>query len=132
MLLGKKISLLSWNSKWNFFLSMDLLNKKLLVSVCVYGLQAIKGILKEDFIGENEIPSETLLYKNLWLEAEAALCSISYRARFNRMKIEMEKLKSDNVKGWYATSKPAIFYYTYSNFLGLKYEVIHAKVRISK
>ncbi|KAE9451760.1 hypothetical protein C3L33_16314, partial [Rhododendron williamsianum] len=61
-------------------------------------VQAIKGILKEDFIGENEIPSETLLYKNLWLEAEAALCSISYRARFNRMKIEMEKRKSDNVK----------------------------------
>jgi hypothetical protein len=61
-------------------------------------VKAIKEVLKEDFIGEEENPSETLLYKNLWLEAEAALCSINYRARFNRTKIEMEQRKSDNVK----------------------------------
>ncbi|CAK9166700.1 unnamed protein product, partial [Ilex paraguariensis] len=39
---------------------------------------------------------QTLLYKNLWLEFEAELCSIGYTARFERMKIEMDKSKLDN------------------------------------
>lgn len=64
-----------------------------------YGLQAIKGVLEKDFPCEEETQPETVLYKNLWLEAEAALCSMSYRARFNRMKIEMEKCKSYKAKG---------------------------------
>ncbi|KAL7183474.1 hypothetical protein ACSBR2_025808 [Camellia fascicularis] len=67
-------------------------------------VQAIKEVLKEDFNGCEEMQSETLLYKNLWLEAEAALCFSSYRARFNRMKIEMEKCKSHNTKDVAETS----------------------------
>ncbi|XP_057457372.1 uncharacterized protein LOC130748206 isoform X3 [Lotus japonicus] len=50
----------------------------------------LKRILSENFHDEEE-DSQTDLYKNLWLEAEAALCSVSYRARYNQMKIEMEK-----------------------------------------
>lgn len=61
-------------------------------------VQAIKGVLEKDFNCEEETQPETLLYKNLWLEAEAALCSMSYRARFNRMKVEMEKCKSHKAK----------------------------------
>ncbi|GFY84005.1 hypothetical protein Acr_03g0007790 [Actinidia rufa] len=61
-------------------------------------VQALKEVLKKDFDGEEEMQAETLLYKNLWLEAEAALCSVSYRARFNRMKIEMEKCKAHKAK----------------------------------
>ncbi|PSS32932.1 Sickle tail protein [Actinidia chinensis var. chinensis] len=61
-------------------------------------VQALKEVLKKDFDGEEEMQAETLLYKNLWLEAEAALCSVSYRARFNRMKIEMEKCKTHKAK----------------------------------
>ncbi|KAA8540104.1 hypothetical protein F0562_026796 [Nyssa sinensis] len=61
-------------------------------------VQAIKKVLNENFHGEEEKQSQTLLYKNLWLEAEAALCSISYRARFNRLKNEMEKCKSYKAK----------------------------------
>ncbi|KAG5229470.1 Plant peroxidase [Salix suchowensis] len=40
---------------------------------------------------DNMTRSQILLYKNLWLEAEASLCSVNYMARCNRMKIEMEK-----------------------------------------
>ena len=74
-------------------------NKTILVFGHAYGLQALKEVLKKDFDGEEEMQAETLLYKNLWLEAEAALCSVSYRARFNRMKIEMEKCKTHKAKG---------------------------------
>ncbi|XP_052184849.1 uncharacterized protein LOC127796637 [Diospyros lotus] len=61
-------------------------------------VQAIKEVLKEDFSGEEETHTETLMFKNLWLEAEAALCSTSYRARFNRVKIEMDKSKFQDTK----------------------------------
>lgn len=105
--------------KWSCFLYRYFDKRNHWFLVCIYGLQAIKEVLKEDFIGEEEIPSETLLYKNLWLEAEAALCSINYRARFNRMKIEMEQRKSDNVKGWNATSKPAFICFAYSIYFCL-------------
>ncbi|OIW15320.1 hypothetical protein TanjilG_10760 [Lupinus angustifolius] len=52
--------------------------------------KALKKILSENFHEDEESDSQTLLYKNLWLEAEAALCSVSYKARYNQMKIEME------------------------------------------
>ncbi|CAI8598641.1 unnamed protein product [Vicia faba] len=53
--------------------------------------KAIKNILSENFDDDEATESQTLLYKNLWLEAEAALCSVSYKNRYNQMKIEMEK-----------------------------------------
>ncbi|XP_054789124.1 uncharacterized protein LOC129294688 [Prosopis cineraria] len=61
--------------------------------------KAMKTILSENFHDEDEPVSRSLLYKNLWLEAEAELCSIIYRARFNRM-IAVEKYSSKHgVKG---------------------------------
>lgn len=60
--------------------------------------QAIKKILVENFHGEEETEPQVLLYKNLWLEAEAVICSTNYRARFDRMKIEMEKCNSHEAK----------------------------------
>lgn len=63
------------------------------------GLQAIRKVLDENsYFGEEE-HSQAHLFKSLWLEAEAKLCSISYRARFDRMKFEMEILKSKQLKG---------------------------------
>lgn len=56
--------------------------------------QAIKKVLDEDSYFGEEDHSQALLFKSLWLEAEAKLYSISYRARFDRMKIEMERLKA--------------------------------------
>uniref|UniRef100_A0A2P2JUP0 Uncharacterized protein n=1 Tax=Rhizophora mucronata TaxID=61149 RepID=A0A2P2JUP0_RHIMU len=56
--------------------------------------QAIKKILTENFHVEDDSSPQVHLYKNLWLEAEASLCSVNYMARFNRMKIEMEESKS--------------------------------------
>ncbi|CAL5204162.1 unnamed protein product [Lathyrus oleraceus] len=53
--------------------------------------KAIKNILSENFDDDEATESQTLLYKNLWLEAEAALCSVSYKNRYHQMKIEMEK-----------------------------------------
>ncbi|KAL3521726.1 hypothetical protein ACH5RR_019875 [Cinchona calisaya] len=60
--------------------------------------QAIRKVLEENFHSGEEMESQALLFKNLWLEAEAKLCSISYRARFDRMKIEMQKFKSNQAK----------------------------------
>ncbi|KAL2638670.1 hypothetical protein GLYMA_06G138000v4 [Glycine max] len=53
----------------------------------------LKRILSENFHGDDDEGAEpqTVLYKNLWLEAEATLCSVYYRARYNQMKIEMDK-----------------------------------------
>lgn len=56
--------------------------------------QAIMKVLSENFDDEEETPPQSLLYKNLWLEAEAELCSINYKARYKRMKTEMEKSSS--------------------------------------
>ncbi|KAF8379889.1 hypothetical protein HHK36_027354 [Tetracentron sinense] len=61
--------------------------------------QAIKKILEENFYEEEEMHPQTLLYKNLWLEAEASLCSMKYKARFARMKIEMKKSKLHQARG---------------------------------
>ena len=54
-------------------------------------LQSIKNILAQNFHDEEQTHEQVLLYKNLWLEAEASLCSVNYIARYNRMKKEMEK-----------------------------------------
>ncbi|KAJ8554224.1 hypothetical protein K7X08_024902 [Anisodus acutangulus] len=56
-------------------------------------VQAIKKVLNENFLSDERMQPQALLFKNLWLEAEAKLCSLSYKARFDRMKIEMEKHK---------------------------------------
>ncbi|XP_021275439.1 uncharacterized protein LOC110410085 isoform X2 [Herrania umbratica] len=60
--------------------------------------QVIKKVLIENFHEKEEAHPQVLLYKNLWLEAEAALCSINYMARYNNMKIEIEKCKLDTEK----------------------------------
>ncbi|XP_061364059.1 uncharacterized protein LOC133307548 [Gastrolobium bilobum] len=69
--------------------------------------KALKRILSENFQDDEGADSQALLYKNLWLEAEAALCSVSYRARYNQMKIEMEKhsSKQRDIEG---QSKPEV------------------------
>ncbi|KAF8379835.1 hypothetical protein HHK36_029284 [Tetracentron sinense] len=61
--------------------------------------QAIKKVLKENFHDKEDMHPQTLLYKNLWLEAEAALFSMNYKTRFNRVKSEMEKSKLHQTKG---------------------------------
>ncbi|PIA34928.1 hypothetical protein AQUCO_03700293v1 [Aquilegia coerulea] len=61
--------------------------------------KGIKKILDENFLDEAEPDEQNMLYKNLWLEAEAALCSIKYKARFARRKIEMEKVKQNQAVG---------------------------------
>ncbi|XP_042012020.1 uncharacterized protein LOC121760409 [Salvia splendens] len=55
--------------------------------------KAIKKVLEKNFEIDEDMHSQALLFKNLWLEAEAKLCSISYKARFERMKIQMEGIK---------------------------------------
>ncbi|PIM99559.1 hypothetical protein CDL12_27942 [Handroanthus impetiginosus] len=55
--------------------------------------KAIKKVLEENFHFDEQMHSQALLFKSLWLEAEAKLCSISYKARFDRMKIQMEEVK---------------------------------------
>ncbi|CAL1360731.1 unnamed protein product [Linum trigynum] len=52
--------------------------------------QAIKKILTESLHNEVETQPDIILYKNLWLEAEAELCSVNHVARYNRMRMEME------------------------------------------
>ncbi|GFP88738.1 hypothetical protein PHJA_001017500 [Phtheirospermum japonicum] len=55
--------------------------------------KAIKKVLEENFQPNEEMPSEALLFKNLWLDTEAKLCTITYKARFDRMKIQMEQFQ---------------------------------------
>ncbi|KAL1337354.1 hypothetical protein AAHE18_10G133300 [Arachis hypogaea] len=64
--------------------------------------KALKKILSEnlhdDDDDDDEVESQTsVLYKNLWLEAEASLCSIHYKARYNQMKNEIKRLKQKDV-----------------------------------
>ncbi|OVA03004.1 hypothetical protein BVC80_8797g20 [Macleaya cordata] len=61
--------------------------------------QRIKKLLKETVDDEEVSLPKIQLYKNLWLEAEAALCSMKYNVRFASMKIEMEKYKLQQEKG---------------------------------
>ncbi|XP_042490977.1 uncharacterized protein LOC122070811 isoform X2 [Macadamia integrifolia] len=63
--------------------------------------QVMKKIMEEKF--DNEL-QQTILFKNLWLEAEAALCSVKYEERYARMKIEMENCERYQEKG--AAGKP--------------------------
>ncbi|GAB4858628.1 hypothetical protein Ancab_010101 [Ancistrocladus abbreviatus] len=60
--------------------------------------QAIKRVLQESLPIE-QADSNALLYKNLWLEAEAALCAFTIQTRFNRMMLEMDKFKHDKIEG---------------------------------
>lgn len=62
-------------------------------------MQAIRKILDKNLGDEEETDPQALLYRNLWLEAEAVLCSITYKARFDRMKLEMEKFKLHKTEG---------------------------------
>lgn len=66
---------------------------------CESGLQAIVKVLNENFHFDGEMKSQAHLFKNLWLEAEAKLCSVSYKARFDHMKIAMELQNSTRVNG---------------------------------
>ncbi|XP_061956017.1 uncharacterized protein LOC133677896 isoform X1 [Populus nigra] len=59
--------------------------------------QAIKKVLAQNFPIKEESESQILLYKNLWLEAEASLCLVNCMTRFNRLKIEIEKGSSQKV-----------------------------------
>lgn len=55
-------------------------------------------VLSENCDHEEEMQPNGFLYKTLWLEAEAELCSINYKARYNRMRIEMEKSELHEAK----------------------------------
>lgn len=62
-------------------------------------LQAIKKVLEQNFEIDENMQSQALLFKSLWLEAEAKLCSMSYKARFEIMKAQMEEIKLKALKG---------------------------------
>lgn len=56
----------------------------------------MKKLLSENL--QEEMDQQKLVYKNLWLEAEASLCVMTAKARFNRVKNEMERAL-DGAKG---------------------------------
>lgn len=59
---------------------------------------SIRKVLDDNFNCGEETQPRALLFKNLWLEAEAKLCSINYKARFDRVKMEMERFASYQMK----------------------------------
>ncbi|GMH18427.1 hypothetical protein Nepgr_020268 [Nepenthes gracilis] len=62
--------------------------------------QAVKGVLYENFPTKEVSDPEVMLYKNLWLEAEAALCSFTIKTRFQRMIRKTEKCGTrDKIQG---------------------------------
>ncbi|KAJ0230422.1 hypothetical protein HA466_0307780 [Hirschfeldia incana] len=58
--------------------------------------QGIKNILASNFPDDEENHPQTLLYKSLWLETEAALCSTTCMTRYHRIKNEIDNLKLQN------------------------------------
>ncbi|WZY70437.1 hypothetical protein YC2023_002677 [Brassica napus] len=58
--------------------------------------QSIKNILASNFPDGEENHPQTLLYKSLWLETEAALCSSACVAKYSRIKNEIDNLKLQN------------------------------------
>lgn len=60
-------------------------------------MQALKNLVSEN-LQEEETDQQKLLYKNLWLEAEASLCVMTAKARFLHMKTEMKRIH-DGTKG---------------------------------
>ncbi|XP_077245585.1 uncharacterized protein LOC143885340 [Tasmannia lanceolata] len=67
--------------------------------------QDAKMVLKEKMSDERENHHQTLLYKNLWIESEAALCSMKYELQL--VKIEMEKNKQDKAQDSHTLSDAA-------------------------
>lgn len=68
---------------------------------CLFGdLQNIKKILMEDYNVEEEKDPQVRFYKTLWLDAEAALCSVNCMTRFINTKSEIEKSNFDDEKGY--------------------------------
>ncbi|XP_073136727.1 uncharacterized protein [Henckelia pumila] len=65
--------------------------------------KSIKKVLEENFLSNEEMDSQAILFKSLWLEAEATLCSISYKARFDRLKLELGQAKPKSSKDVAAT-----------------------------
>ncbi|KAF6136252.1 hypothetical protein GIB67_001661 [Kingdonia uniflora] len=64
----------------------------------------IKKVLEENFENEEGAHPQIQLYKELWLEAEAELCSMKYKSRFARLKIEMDRSNVWNEKELEGTS----------------------------
>ncbi|KAG2311561.1 hypothetical protein Bca4012_026029 [Brassica carinata] len=58
--------------------------------------QGIKNILASNFPDGEDNHPQTLLYKSLWLETEAALCSTTCMTRYHRIKKEIGNLKLQN------------------------------------
>jgi hypothetical protein len=56
-------------------------------------MQVNEKALEGHYELEEEENPQVLLYKNLWLEAEATLCSMKYKASVLGMKTEMAKIK---------------------------------------
>ncbi|KAJ8455695.1 hypothetical protein OPV22_035044 [Ensete ventricosum] len=70
-----------------------------LVKGCNANLRKVNGMTQAIENALSKIPSEregdarTLLYKNLWIEAEVATCRLKYELQLAQMKIESENLK---------------------------------------
>jgi hypothetical protein len=58
-------------------------------------LQVVTKDLRENHQIEEEMHPQALLYRNLWLEAEATVCALKYKARALSMKFDgMDGCKS--------------------------------------
>lgn len=62
-------------------------------------LQAVKKAINQNIPEEEDNCPQTLLFKDLWIDAVAALCSIKYELQLARVQIEMEKSKQHQTKG---------------------------------
>lgn len=60
----------------------------------MHDIQIIGTVLKRSHGVEENLDPQALLYKNLWLEAEATLCTMKYQASAVRMKTGMVDYKS--------------------------------------
>ncbi|CAO2821390.1 unnamed protein product [Amaranthus hypochondriacus] len=68
--------------------------------------EALKNLVSEN-LQEEETDQQKLLYKNLWLEAEASLCVMTAKARFLRVKTEMKRIH-DGTKDTDSLARPNV------------------------
>ncbi|XP_068650543.1 uncharacterized protein [Aristolochia californica] len=61
--------------------------------------QALKKALRESVCDQEETSPRTILYKNLWIQAEAAICHMKYEVQLERMKMVMEGSHYSPAKG---------------------------------
>lgn len=85
-------------------------------------MQVVGNASRDNHLTEEELDPQALVYKKLWLEAQAELCSLKYETRVLCMQLEMGGRKVDRNKVKLLPYYPWIFSF-FNLFLLISYFV---------